>query len=127
MKQVAKLRPSFTLRFHDPQVHNLLRLIAMEEGVPMTEIAEEFIAQGVRHRAEGIEVRLTETVNLLRAYRLAGDRSARDQHAIEQIARAEADTPEPLPAKVISRMEARRLRSQIAERLAKGESVTSLG
>ena len=91
-------RRALTLRFRNPQVHSLLRLVADQEGVSMNELAEEFISEGVRLRSAQVEERLTETLQALRAHRARPDRETVERQAMREFAKAEANVAEPLEA-----------------------------
>ena len=84
-------RPSLKVRFDDTENYRLLRLIAARLGVSMNHLAEEMIGRELRVLAEGMEMDLAETVQLLRRYRAREP----EQQAAE-FARAEVEYDDPL-------------------------------
>ena len=84
-------RPSLKVRFDDTENYRLLRLIAGRLGVSMNHLAEDMIGRELRVLAEGMEMDLAETVQLLRQYRA---REPEEQAA--EFARAEVEYDDPL-------------------------------
>ena len=69
MGPMSEPKTKFTLRFDDPQTHDLLRLVADRLGVSMNQLAEEMIARELGAVALVVEEELTQTLQLLRDYR----------------------------------------------------------
>lgn len=84
-------RPSLKLRFDDAENLRLLRLIAERLGVSMNRLAEDLIGRELRVLAEGMEMDLSGTIELLRRYR--GEGLEADAAAF---GRAEAQHDDPL-------------------------------
>ncbi len=86
-------RSAFPLRFESERTRELLRLVAEKQGMSMNRLAEELIEQELEVLALGLEVSLSRTVELLRAYRGQGRAQA-------WAAFAEAESlPEPAPTR----------------------------
>lgn len=88
---VTQERPSFKVRFDDSETYRLLKLIAQRLGVTMNDLAEDIIGRELRFIAEGMEMELADTIELLRRYR---GRSPEEQAA--DFARAEVENDDPL-------------------------------
>lgn len=87
------IRATFPLRFANTRTRDLLQLVAARQGTSMNRLAEDMIERELEVLALGLEVNLTQTVELLRAYRGEGR-----AEAWSEFADAEA-LPEPLRAR----------------------------
>jgi hypothetical protein len=61
--------PVFPLRFKDPATKDMLRLVADQLGVSMTDLAEDAVRQELMILGAGLEQQLTDIVEALRSYR----------------------------------------------------------
>lgn len=86
----------FTLRFRNPQTHEILGLVAERYGMSMNQLAEEMLERELRAAALVLELDLTGTLDLLRDY----SRGEHLERAIEEFAQAEAREQDPLRASV---------------------------
>lgn len=86
-------RAAFPLRFESERTRELLRLVAERQGMSMNHLAEEMIERELEVLALGLEVSLSRTVELLRAYRGQGRAGAWARFA------AAESLPEPAPAR----------------------------
>jgi hypothetical protein len=89
-------RPSsaFTLRFHNPDTHRLLRLTAEAMNRSMNEIAEEAVSEYLAHESRALEERLRETADLLREWRGEGVEAV-----VRAFASGEIEHEDPLRAR----------------------------
>ena len=83
---------TFPLRFANPGTRDLLHLVATRQGLSMNRLIQEMVERELEVLALGLEISLTQTVELLRAYRGEGR-----AEAWSAFAEAEA-LPEPLRA-----------------------------
>jgi hypothetical protein len=67
-----RTRPSFTLRWEDESTHQTLRMVADHLGVSMNQLAQDMIARELRVAVLAVEEDLSETLELVRAYRGEG-------------------------------------------------------
>jgi hypothetical protein len=88
---MTERRPSLKVRFDDSETYRLLQLMAQKLGISMNSLAEDMIGRELRVLAEGLEMELTDTIELLRGYR---GRSPEQQGA--DFARAEVEYLDPL-------------------------------
>lgn len=87
-------RPSLKVRFDDGENYRLLRLIAGRLGVSMNHLAEDIIGRELRVLAEGLEMDLAATIDILRQYRA---RTPEEQAA--KFAGAEVENDDPLTSR----------------------------
>ena len=90
-------RPSLKVRFDDTENYRLLRLIAGRLGVSMNHLAEDMIGRELRVLAEGMEMDLAETVQLLRQYR-----AREPEQPAAEFARAEVEHDDPLRSRHVA-------------------------
>lgn len=102
---------SFPLRFKDPQTKEMLRVVATELGIPMTEIAEEAIRHELVLLGRDLDRQLTEVVEALRSY----DPERDIDHYLDQIEAGEAQD-DPIQARQIPSNPAKRATSIQAPR-----------
>jgi hypothetical protein len=88
----------FTLRFRDPQTHELLGLVADQRGVSMNQLAEEMLERELHAAALLLTSDLTGTLELLNRY----NRSEHLEQAIDDFADAEAAGPDPIQARLVA-------------------------
>lgn len=67
-QSTAKRTTKFTLRFHDPQTHEMLGVVADELGVSKNQLAEQMLERELRAAALSLERDLAGTLALLQAY-----------------------------------------------------------
>lgn len=97
----AKEQPAkFTLRFKNPETHELLRLVAQSLGMSMNDVAEDFLARELRIAALGLEEQLATVLERLQTYRAADLK--RD---IAAFAEAEVSQEDPLRARHVESSE----------------------
>lgn len=92
MTAVRRTRTAFPLRFENERTRELLRVVAERRNISMNQLAEEMIERELEVLALGLEMSLSRTVELLRAYRGKGRADA-----WSAFANAEA-LPEPIAA-----------------------------
>lgn len=83
---------TFPLRFANPGTRDLLHLVATRQGLSMNRLVQEMVERELEVLALGLEISLTQTVELLRTYRGEGR-----AEAWSAFAEAEG-LPEPLRA-----------------------------
>ncbi len=88
----------FTLRFEQPETHELLRFLAARWGVSMNRLAEDVLARELRLGALLEEGTVLQTLERLRGFR-SGAGLAED---IEAIARAEVEVQDPAEGRLIA-------------------------
>jgi len=98
---MGKQKTSFTLRFGDQRLRNLLQFIAERRGVSMNRLIESYVAREAQLDAVALEAELTSVVSKLKSYQDKGWSSA----DIESEAQAEATFDEPLKARRVTRQE----------------------
>ncbi len=82
----------FTLRFHSPQTHEMLGVIAQELGVSKNQLAEQMLERELQAAALSLELDLTGTLSLLQSY----NREADVEGHIQAFAEGEAYADDPL-------------------------------
>ncbi|MGH2824091.1 MAG: hypothetical protein ACRDLY_13915 [Thermoleophilaceae bacterium] len=86
----------FTLRFRNPQTHEILGLVAERYGMSMNQLAEDMLERKLQAAALVLELDLTGTLDLLRGYS-SGQHLER---ATEELAQAEGHEQDPLKARM---------------------------
>ena len=87
----------FTLRFHRPENHELLGIVADHWGMSKNQLAEEILDRELHAAALFIESELLDTVQMLHGYR-RDDRLKSDLAAFVE---AEASERDPIQARLI--------------------------
>jgi hypothetical protein len=93
---MSKATPKFTLRFRNPETHEILGLVADRYGVSMNQLAEDMLERELRAAALVLELDLSGTLDLLRGY----NRAEHLERAIEEFAEAEGGERDPLRARL---------------------------
>jgi hypothetical protein len=85
--------PQMVLRFRNAETHRMLQRVAVALGVPMDELAEAAIRQGLAALAVNLEPNMQRTVELLGSFEDDPERNA------VEFARAEGMYDDPLRAR----------------------------
>ncbi len=91
-QSTAKGATKFTLRFHRPQTHEMLGVVAKELGVSMNQLAEQMLERELQAAALSLERDLAGTLALLRSY----NRETDVEGHIQAFADGEAHGDDPL-------------------------------
>jgi hypothetical protein len=86
----------FTLRFRNPQTHEILGLVAERYGMSMNQLAEEMLERELQAAARVLELDLAKTLDLLGDY----SRGEHVEQAIKEFAEAEGRERDPLKARL---------------------------
>lgn len=84
-------RPSLKLRFDRPETLQLLRLVADRSGTSMNRVVSEMIERELPILAEGMELELRSTADLLQTFRMPSP-----EEQAERFAQAEVEHDDPL-------------------------------
>jgi hypothetical protein len=93
MTAERRVRSAFPLRFENERTRELLRVVAEQQHMSMNQLAEEMIERELQVLALGLESNLSETIELLRAYRGEGRAEAWAEFADAE------ELPEPIAAR----------------------------
>ncbi|MEX1172733.1 MAG: hypothetical protein WEG56_08990 [Chloroflexota bacterium] len=96
MTEQRKAPATFPLRFANQGTRDLLHLVANRQGLSMNRLVQTMVERELEVMALGLEISLTQTVELLRSYRGEGR-----AEAWAAFAEAEA-LPEPLRAQRVA-------------------------
>jgi hypothetical protein len=93
---MSKARTKFTLRFRNPETHEILGLVADRYGVSMNRLAEDMLERELRAAALVLELDVSGTLDPLRGY----NRAEHLERAVEEFAEAEGGERDPLKTRL---------------------------
>jgi hypothetical protein len=91
-QNTAKSTTKFTLRFHSPQTHEMLGVVADELGMSKNQLAEQMLERELQAAALSLERDLAGTLALLQSY----NRDADVEDHIQAFAEGEGYGDDPL-------------------------------